>query len=231
MDNEDEATAEFERLRRELLDFVVAELAQRVATGKEPSLSKVLAEAIDRQVERSVKAHVKNHLPDLDEFIDALLERAGKRATAPGEEGGDKRAATKERARGSKPDDDDRKRGPVSDSLLKRARSDWQTYHWVQRSIVIALFLAIFVGAALVVGFSLTHGKGPDNRAQAGANSVAEDDPFGLANDSQNGNDNGAQNVSAATPAHSDARSNAGASHPAHQLRTRERGTQDGSQH
>src|SRR5690348_7915788 len=82
MDESDYAR-EYERLRAELTDFVVDALAQRVASGEQPELSKALVEAIDRRVNAAIDARLANiEWPDPDAFADQVIAAAGGRSGA-----------------------------------------------------------------------------------------------------------------------------------------------------
>ena len=54
MSDDADATREYERLRAELAEFVLEILSERIATGKEPELSKALIDAIDRRVDAAI---------------------------------------------------------------------------------------------------------------------------------------------------------------------------------
>jgi hypothetical protein len=91
MDGEAEAAGEYERLRAELADFLVNALAERMAAGEQPELSRALAEAIDRRVDQAVSARLASvEWPDPDAFADSVIAAAAGRggvSSAAGSEG------------------------------------------------------------------------------------------------------------------------------------------------
>ena len=88
MDGEAEAAGEYERLRAELADFIVDALAQRMAAGEQPELSRALVDAIDRRVDEAVSARLGSvEWPDPDAFADSVIAAAaGRGGTASGGE-------------------------------------------------------------------------------------------------------------------------------------------------
>ena len=81
MDGDAEVARELERLRTELLEFVVDALGERMANGDYPELSERLAEAIDRRVDEAVARRVSAaEWPDADRFVDEVLAAAGERS-------------------------------------------------------------------------------------------------------------------------------------------------------
>lgn len=83
MDGEAEAAGEYERLRAELADFIVDALAQRMAAGEQPELSRALIEAIDRRVDEAVSARLASvEWPDPDAFADSVIAAAAGRGAS-----------------------------------------------------------------------------------------------------------------------------------------------------
>ena len=108
MDGEAEAAGEYERLRAELADFIVDALAQRMAAGEQPELSRALAEAIDRRVDEAVSARLgRVDWPDPDAFADSVIAAAAGRSGAGGSGGGEN---FRPRSRRSDEDGPDRSR-------------------------------------------------------------------------------------------------------------------------
>lgn len=86
MDDEADHAREYERLRAELADFVLGALGERVASGEQPQLSQVLADAIDRRVDEAVAARIgKIKWPDPDEFADRVIAAIDARGVVDGE--------------------------------------------------------------------------------------------------------------------------------------------------
>lgn len=98
MNDEDDASREYERLRAELAEFVLEALTERMARGERPELSAALAEAIERRVDGAVDARIAR-LPDPETFADDVIAAARGRAGA-GEERGPSRGGSG-RSRGS----------------------------------------------------------------------------------------------------------------------------------
>jgi hypothetical protein len=81
MNGDAEAARELDRLRTELLEFVVDALGERMANGDYAELSDRLVEAIDRRVDQAVAARLADtDWPDPDRFVDEVLAAAGGRA-------------------------------------------------------------------------------------------------------------------------------------------------------
>jgi hypothetical protein len=189
MDNEVEAAAELERLRRELLDFVVTELTLSLASKKEPILSKAVTDAIDREVARAVQAHIDAKLPDLDKFLEDLLARAdavgGRGVERPRGKDSDPGAHSKGEIRGRRDD------GPGASStrektgsgqgvlagarLLWRGKDDEDRLLSPQRISIIVIVLATFL-AILILSFGWPIGRGTEPATSNVMNSVAEDE-------------------------------------------------------
>jgi hypothetical protein len=90
MDGEADAAGEYERLRAELADFVVDALAQRMAAGEQPELSRALADAIDRRVDEAVSARLASaEWPDPDSFAESVLAAAAGRGGGAASGGGE----------------------------------------------------------------------------------------------------------------------------------------------
>ena len=78
MDGDAEIGRERERLRADLLDFLLAELATRSADGRAPELAGALAEAIDRRVDGAIADRLAgSDFPDPRRFADEVLAAAG----------------------------------------------------------------------------------------------------------------------------------------------------------
>lgn len=83
MTEDADAAREYERLRGELADFVLDVLAERIAAGQHPELSKALVEAIDRRVDEAVAARLASaEWPDPDAFADSVIAAAAGRGTS-----------------------------------------------------------------------------------------------------------------------------------------------------
>lgn len=81
MDDDAEVARELDRLRGELLEFVVDALGERMANGEYAELSERLVEAIDRRVDQAVAARLADtDWPDPDRFVDEVLASAAGRA-------------------------------------------------------------------------------------------------------------------------------------------------------
>ena len=81
MNGDAEAARELDRLRTELLEFVVDALGERMANGDYAELSERLVEAIDRRVDQAVAARLADtDWPDPDRFVDDVLAAAGGRS-------------------------------------------------------------------------------------------------------------------------------------------------------
>lgn len=81
MNGDADAARELDRLRTELLEFVVDALGERMANGDYAELSDRLVEAIDRRVDQAVAARLADtDWPDPDRFVDEVLAAAGGRA-------------------------------------------------------------------------------------------------------------------------------------------------------
>ena len=81
MNGDAEAARELERLRTELLEFVVDAVGERMANGDYAELSERLVEAIDRRVDQAVAARLADtEWPDPDRFVDDVLAAAGGRS-------------------------------------------------------------------------------------------------------------------------------------------------------
>jgi len=84
MNGDAEVARELDRLRTELLEFVVDALGERMANGDYAELSDRLGEAIDRRVDQAVAARLADtDWPDPDRFVDDVLAAAGGRAGDP----------------------------------------------------------------------------------------------------------------------------------------------------
>ena len=82
MNGDAEAARELDRLRTELLEFVVDALGERMANGDYAELSERLVEAIDRRVDQAVAARLADtDWPDPDRFVDDVLAAASGRAS------------------------------------------------------------------------------------------------------------------------------------------------------
>lgn len=128
MDPEADASREYERLRAELADFVLDALAERIAAGREPVLSKALVDAIDKRVDASVQERLASSvMPDPHEFADAVLAAAAGR-------GGDRLSTTVGRARS----------GESKASVTKAAAR-------APRLSTLQIALLALIGAALIV--------------------------------------------------------------------------------
>lgn len=74
MAGEDESI-ELQRLKQELLAFVVDELLSQVAKGEHPQLSEVIARAIDARVHAAIKIEMREvELPDPQAFAREVLK-------------------------------------------------------------------------------------------------------------------------------------------------------------
>ncbi len=81
MNGDAEAARELDRLRTELLEFVVDAVGERMANGDYAELSDRLAEAIDRRVDQAVAARLADtDWPDPDRFVDDVLAAAAGRS-------------------------------------------------------------------------------------------------------------------------------------------------------
>ena len=81
MNGDADAARELDRLRTELLEFVVDALGERMANGDYAELSERLVEAIDRRVDQAVAARLADtDWPDPDRFVDDVLAAAAGRA-------------------------------------------------------------------------------------------------------------------------------------------------------
>ena len=81
MNGDAEAARELDRLRTELLEFVVDALGEGMANGDYAELSERLVEAIDRRVDQAVAARLADtDWPDPDRFVDDVLAAAGGRS-------------------------------------------------------------------------------------------------------------------------------------------------------
>lgn len=79
MNGDSDAARELDRLRTELLEFVVDALGERMANGDYAELSDRLVEAIDRRVDQAVAARLADtDWPDPDRFVDDMLAAAGR---------------------------------------------------------------------------------------------------------------------------------------------------------
>lgn len=113
MDGDAEVARELERLRAELMDFIVDGLADRMASGDHPRLSAALTDAIGRRVDQAVSQRMADaEWPDPERFADAVLAAAAGRAGAgPGAGAGrDEDAGAPRRPR---PDEGARDRRPL----------------------------------------------------------------------------------------------------------------------
>lgn len=78
MADDADVARELERLRAELMEFVLDGLAERMAGGAHPELTGAVAEAIDRRVDQAVTARVQGlHWPDPRDFADQVVAAAG----------------------------------------------------------------------------------------------------------------------------------------------------------
>jgi len=81
MNGDAEAARELDRLRTELLEFVVDAIGERMADGDYAELSERLVEAIDRRVDQAVASRLADtDWPDPDRFVDEVLAAAAGRA-------------------------------------------------------------------------------------------------------------------------------------------------------
>lgn len=97
MNGDADAARELDRLRTELLEFVVDAIGERMANGDYAELSDRLVEAIDRRVDQAVAARLADtDWPDPDRFVDDVLAAAAGR-------GGDVEASRPARRPGAAP--------------------------------------------------------------------------------------------------------------------------------
>jgi hypothetical protein len=81
MNGDADAARELDRLRTELLEFVVDSVGERMANGDYAELSERLVEAIDRRVDQAVAARLADtDWPDPDRFVDDVLAAAAGRS-------------------------------------------------------------------------------------------------------------------------------------------------------